>query len=161
MTVEAAADEAAAVGPRTQCPSYDDAVCEFLDFLRRFRGCSEQTIRSYGAVLRGFRASGQGVLGSIPPPREITRELIFRYGVGRHGIRPRTLQREYGCLSSCFSFLRDMGCVEVNPASRLPHLRGSQPSRPGAGVAQVPSHPMASDGEDELAQEGDGGVAGQ
>ena len=120
MTVEAAADGMAGVEVRSRCPSYDEAACEFLDFLLRFRGCSELTIRAYKPVLRRFRAFLEGHLGRVPSPREITREMVIRYGISRHGVMPRTLSREYGCLSSCFSFLRDMGYVEVNPARRLP-----------------------------------------
>jgi integrase/recombinase XerC len=123
MTVEAAADGMAGVGAGSRCPAYDDAVCEFLDFLLRFRGCSELTIRTYKPVMRRLRAFLKGQLGRVPSPQEITREMLIRYGVSRHGIRPRTLHGEYGCLSSFFSFLRDMGHVEVNPASRLPRPR--------------------------------------
>jgi len=39
------------------------------------------------------------------------------------GASPRTPRREYGCLSSFFSFLQDMGHVEVKPARRLPRPR--------------------------------------
>ncbi|MCJ7822325.1 MAG: tyrosine-type recombinase/integrase, partial [Armatimonadetes bacterium] len=123
MTVEAAVDEAVAVGAGSRCPSYDDAVCEFLDFLLRFRGCSELTIRTYKPVMRRLRAFLEGQLGRVPSPQEITREMLIRYGVSRHGVRPRTLHGEYGCLSSFFNFLRDMGHIEVNPASRLPRPR--------------------------------------
>jgi integrase/recombinase XerC len=120
MTVEAAAGGMAGAGAGSRCPAYDDAVPQFLDFLERLRGCSELTTRGYATVLRMFRAFAEHELGCIPPTREISRELIIRYGVSRHGIRPRTLQREYGCLSSLFGFLQDMGYVEVNPARRLP-----------------------------------------
>ena len=67
MTAEVATEEGTALGAGSRCPSYDDAVCEFLDFLLRFRGCSELTIRSYGAALRGSRAFAESEIGRVPP----------------------------------------------------------------------------------------------
>ena len=67
MTAKAAAEEVAPVGTGTRCPSCDDAVQQFLDFLDRLRGCSELTIRSYGAALRGSRAFPESEIGRVPP----------------------------------------------------------------------------------------------
>ena len=100
--------------------SYDEAVAEFLDYLREYRSFSGSTVRAYGTDLRTFRAFLEGRLGRVPTPGEITREQIIQFGVSLRGVAPLTLRRKYACFSSLFGFLQDMGHAQANPARRLP-----------------------------------------
>jgi len=67
MTVDATADGLPRAEVRGRRPASDDAVQQFLDFLDRLRGCSELTIRSYGAALRGSRAFAESEVGRVLP----------------------------------------------------------------------------------------------
>jgi len=42
------------------------------------------------------------------------------WGLKLRGMKPLTIRRKYGCLSSFFGFLQDMGHCHGNPARRLP-----------------------------------------
>jgi site-specific recombinase XerD len=62
----------------------------------------------------------------VPPPTEITREMIVQFGVSLRKPAPLTLRRKYACISSFFGFLQDMGYAHTNPARRLPLPRVSE-----------------------------------
>jgi len=107
--------------------SYDDAVAQFLDYLKEYRSFSPSTVRAYGTDLRRLREFLEKRLGRIPPPTDITREQIVQFGVSLRGAAPLTLRRKYACISSFFGFLQDMGHATSNPARRLPLPKVSQP----------------------------------
>jgi len=107
--------------------SYDDAVSEFLDYLKDYRSFSPSTVRAYGTDLRMLREFLERKLGRVPRPTEITRELIVQFGVSLRGAAPLTLRRKYACISSFFGFLQDMGYATSNPARRLPLPKVSEP----------------------------------
>ena len=107
--------------------SYDQAVMEFLDYLKEYRSFSKWTVRAYGTDLRMLREFLEKRLGRVPTPTEITREMIVQFGVSLRGAAPLTLRRKYACISSFFGFLQDMGYAQGNPARRLPLPRVSQP----------------------------------
>jgi site-specific recombinase XerD len=106
--------------------SYDDAVKEFLNYIRDYRSFSGLTVRAYGTDMRMLRAFLEKRLGRVPSPSEITREMIVQFGVSRKGAAPLTLRRKYACLASLFGFLQDMGYLQGNPAQRLPLPRVSE-----------------------------------
>ena len=106
--------------------SYDEAVAEFLDYLKEYRSFSPWTARAYGTDLRMLREFLERRLGRVPKPTEITRELIVQFGVSLRGAAPLTLRRKYACISSFFGFLQDMGYAQANPARRLPLPRVSE-----------------------------------
>jgi site-specific recombinase XerD len=56
----------------------------------------------------------------MPAPAEITRPQVVAWGLRMTGMKPLTIRRKYGCLSSFFSFLQDMGRCQGNPARNLP-----------------------------------------
>ncbi len=107
--------------------SYDEAVAEFLDYLKEYRSFSKWTVRAYGTDLRMLREFLERKLGRVPRPTGITRELVVQFGVSLRGAAPLTLRRKYACISSFFGFLQDMGYAHGNPARRLPLPRVSQP----------------------------------
>ena len=106
--------------------SYDEAVAQFLDYLKEYRSFSRWTVRAYGTDLRMLREFLERRLGRVPRPTEITRELIVQFGVSLRGAAPLTLRRKYACISSFFGFLQDMGYAHANPARRLPLPRVSE-----------------------------------
>jgi len=104
--------------------SYDDAVKEFLSYIRDYRSFSGLTVRAYGTDMRMLRAFLEKRLGRVPS--EITREMIVQFGVSLRKPAPLTLRRKYACISSFFGFLQDMGYAQANPARRLPLPRVSE-----------------------------------
>jgi len=110
----------------TEGPSYDDAVKEFLDYIRDYRSFSGLTVRAYGTDMRMLRAFLEKRLGRVPSPSGITREMIVQFGVSLRKPAPLTLRRKYACISSFFGFLQDMGYAQANPARRLPLPRVSE-----------------------------------
>jgi len=107
--------------------SYDDAVTQFLDYLKEYRSFSPWTARAYGTDLRMLREFLENRVGRVPRPTELTRELIVQFGVSLRGAAPLTLRRKYACISSFFGFLQDMGYATANPARRLPLPKVTQP----------------------------------
>ena len=107
--------------------SYDDAVREFIAYLKDYRSFSPLTVRAYGVDLRMLREFLERRLGRVPSPNEIAREMIVQFGVSLKGAAPLTLRRKYACISSFFGFLQDMGYATSNPARRLPLPKVSQP----------------------------------
>jgi len=110
----------------TNEPSYDEAVKEFLNYIRDYRSFSGLTVRAYGTDMRMLRAFLEQRLGRVPSPIEITREMIVQFGVSLRKPAPLTLRRKYACISSFFGFLQDMGYAQANPARRLPLPRVSE-----------------------------------
>ena len=110
----------------TNEPSYDEAVKEFLNYIRDYRSFSGLTVRAYGTDMRMLRAFLEQRLGRVPSPTEITREMIVQFGVSLRKPAPLTLRRKYACISSFFGFLQDMGYAQANPARRLPLPRVSE-----------------------------------
>ena len=110
----------------TRGPSYDDAVKEFLNYIRDYRSFSGLTVRAYGTDMRMLRAFLEKRLGRVPSPSGITREMIVQFGVSLRKPAPLTLRRKYACISSFFGFLQDMGYAQANPARRLPLPRVSE-----------------------------------
>ena len=110
----------------TNEPSYDEAVKEFLNYIRDYRSFSGLTVRAYGTDMRMLRAFLEQRLGRVPSPTEITREMIVQFGVSLRKPAPLTLRRKYACISSFFGFLQDMGYAQTNPARRLPLPRVSE-----------------------------------
>lgn len=106
--------------------TYDDAVKEFLTYIRDYRSFSGLTVRAYGTDMRMLRAFLEQRLGRVPSPTEITREMIVQFGVSLRKPAPLTLRRKYACISSFFGFLQDMGYAQSNPARRLPLPRVSE-----------------------------------
>ncbi len=106
--------------------SYDEAVKEFLNYIRDYRSFSGLTVRAYGTDMRMLRAFLEQRLGRVPSPTEITREMIVQFGVSLRKPAPLTLRRKYACISSFFGFLQDMGYAQSNPARRLPLPRVSE-----------------------------------
>jgi len=100
--------------------AFDAAVSEFLSYLQGYRHYSPWTVGAYGIDLRAFRAFLLEHEGRVPAPTEITRPQVVAWGLALRGMKPLTIRRKYGCLSSFFSFLQDMGHCQGNPARRLP-----------------------------------------
>jgi site-specific recombinase XerD len=100
--------------------AFDAAVSEFLSYLQGYRQYSSWTVGAYRIDLRGFREFLLEQGGSVPAPSEITRPQVVAWGLSLKGMKPLTIRRKYGCLSSFFSFLQDMGQCHSNPAHRLP-----------------------------------------
>jgi len=119
--------EAAATQKMETMLSYDQAVAEFLDYLREYRSFSAATVKAYGTDMRMLREFLEKRLGRVPAPTEITRELIIQFGVSLRGAAPLTLRRKYACISSFFGFLQDLGYAQANPARRLPLPKVAQP----------------------------------
>ncbi len=117
----------AATDTRTEGISYEQAVEEFLEYIRHYRGYAASTAVAYSTDLRKFREFLEGRLGCVPSPVEIKREHIIQFGVSLKGAAPLTLRRKYACLASLFGFLQDMGYVQANPAHRLPLPKVKQP----------------------------------
>jgi len=107
-------------------PSFDEAVERFLDYVRSYRGYSRLTVQAYACDLRQFREFAEARVGHMPAPDEISREMVIQFGVHLKGAAALTVRRKYGCLSSFFGFLQDMGLARANPARRLPLPRISQ-----------------------------------
>jgi len=108
-------------GPEPEtATAFDAAVSEFLSYLQGYRHYSPWTVRAYGIDLREFREFLLAQEGRVPAPAEITRPHVVAWGLSLKGMKPLTIRRKYGCLSSFFSFLQDMGQCQGNPARRLP-----------------------------------------
>lgn len=98
----------------------DAAVSEFLSYLQGYRHYSPWTVGAYRTDLREFRKFLLEREGRVPAPPEITRPQVVAWGLALRGMKPLTIRRKYGCLSSFFSFLQDMGSCHGNPARNLP-----------------------------------------
>jgi integrase/recombinase XerD len=109
-------DEAQAETPN----AFDAAVSEFLAYLQGYRQYSPWTVGAYRIDLREFREFLLEQEGRVPAPAEITRPQVVAWGLRLTGMKPLTIRRKYGCLSSFFSFLQDMGSCHGNPARNLP-----------------------------------------
>jgi site-specific recombinase XerD len=124
MAVTQAAEEQEVEGqkePRVETPTaFDTAVSEFLSYLQSYRQYSPWTVGAYRIDLRGFREFLLAREGRVPAPPEITRPQVVAWGLALRGMKPLTIRRKYGCLSSFFSFLQDMGSCHGNPARNLP-----------------------------------------
>jgi len=121
-----------------EAPSaFDAAVDEFLAYLKGYRQYSSWTVGAYRIDLREFREFLLEQGGGVPQPAEITRPQVVAWGLSLKVARPKgppwrsdksdlasmkplTIRRKYGCLSSFFGFLQDMGRCHSNPARRLP-----------------------------------------
>jgi site-specific recombinase XerD len=100
--------------------AFDAAVSEFLSYLKGYRHYSPWTVGAYRIDLREFREFLLEQEGRVPSPSEITRPQVVAWGLKLRGMKPLTIRRKYGCLSSFFSFLQDMGSCHGNPARNLP-----------------------------------------
>ena len=100
--------------------AFDSAVNEFLAYLEGYRHYSPWTVGAYRIDLREFREFLLEQEGRVPAPAEITRPQVVAWGLFLKGMKPLTIRRKYGCLSSFFSFLQDMGQSQGNPARNLP-----------------------------------------
>jgi len=100
--------------------AFDSAVSEFLSYLQGYRQYSAWTVGAYRIDLREFREFLLEQGGRVPAPAEITRPQVVAWGLSLKGMKPLTIRRKYGCLSSFFSFGQDMGHCHGNPARRLP-----------------------------------------
>jgi site-specific recombinase XerD len=110
---------AAPVAPASPGLSLERAVPMFLDYLGSYRSCSPLSIRTYTTDLRCFQAF-LSARGPLPPPSQISRQIVVQFAVTLSGLSPVTVRRKLSCLSSFFGFLQDMGYVAGNPARRLP-----------------------------------------
>jgi integrase/recombinase XerD len=106
--------------------SYDQAVDQFLSYVSTYRRLSPATIHAYQLDLRAFRRFLEGRYDPLPSPARITREIIIQSGMSMTA-GPTAVRRQYAVLSSFFSFLKDMSCVEANPARQLPLPKLSRP----------------------------------
>jgi integrase/recombinase XerC len=106
---------------QAETPSaFDSAVNEFLAYLQGYRHYSPWTVGAYRIDLREFREFLLEEEGRVPAPSEITRPQVVAWGLQLRAMKPLTIRRKYGCLSSFFSFLQDMGRCQGNPARNLP-----------------------------------------
>jgi len=128
-------DEAQAETPT----AFDSAVSEFLAYLQGYRHYSPWTVGAYRIDLREFREFLLEQGGHVPAPAEITRPQVVAWGLKLRGMKPLTIRRKYGCLSSFFSFLQDMGSCHGNPARNLPLPKVSRNLPTVLSVEQVQS----------------------
>jgi len=99
--------------------TFDAAVSEYLTYLKGYRQYSPWTLGAYSIDLREFRKFLLEREGMVPAPAEITRPQVVAWGPKLH-MKPLTIRRKYGCLSSFFGFLQDTGRCRGNPARNLP-----------------------------------------
>jgi integrase/recombinase XerC len=105
------------------------ALSAFLEHLRRERGASRHTIRSYGDDLAIFEAYLRESLGdSADPSAADTRRLrAYAAWLGGRGYAPSTVARRLACLRSFYKFLRRRGEVAKDPAGTIRNPK--QPKR--------------------------------
>ena len=129
--------------------AFDFAVSEFLAYLQGYRHYSSWTVGAYRIDLREFREFLVTQEGRVPAPSEITRPQVVAWGLRLTGMKPLTIRRKYGCLSSFFSFLQDMGYCQSNPARRpplpkvslnLPTVLSAEQVQALLSAAQIPEH---------------------
>jgi len=87
--------------------AFDAAVSKFLSYLQGYRHYSPWTVGAYRIDLREFQEFLLEQGGRVPAPAEITRPQVVAWGLKLTGMKPLTIRRKYGCLSSFFSFLQD------------------------------------------------------
>jgi site-specific recombinase XerD len=102
------------------------AVDGFLRHLVQVRGMAPNTVRAYGADLRGFLAWLGDRTGLVPD-----RTTLRRYVASLHqgGNKATSVQRKLASLRGLFRFLREGGVLQQDPARlvRGPKLRSRLP----------------------------------
>lgn len=98
-------------------PEYRRALVQFLDYLKKERGYSVHTVRSYEADLNQFFDFCAEVLNG-KPLAQIERSDIrdFVGAVMRYGYTSKSTARKLSVLRSFFRFLTVTGVLERNPA---------------------------------------------
>jgi integrase/recombinase XerC len=94
-----------------------DAVMEFLQYLRSERGCSPDTLRTYGPALNRFRAWLQSEGLDDPDVKSIDVRLCRRYmyQMDSEGLRPRTRRGYFIPLRGLYDMLMEHGALDANP----------------------------------------------
>lgn len=108
-----------------------DAVMEFLQYLRSERGCSRDTLRTYGPTLNRFRAWLQSEGLDDPDVKSIDVRLCRRYmyQMDSEGLRPRTRRGYFIPLRGLYDMLVEHGAVEVNPFKEVKLPKRDAPSQ--------------------------------
>ena len=110
----------------TEPIGFDQAVDQFLSYASAYRRLSPTTVRAYRSDLKAVRRFLESRYDPLPPPASITREMIIQLGISM-ATGPMAVRRRYAVLSSFFNFLRDLGHVDANPATRLPLPKLNRP----------------------------------
>ena len=98
----------------------EEAVTEYLDWLRIERGSSAKTVEAYGRDLGAFaaflgEAGGRGIT-------EATREDVSAFQASRvdAGYAPASVKRSLSVLKGFYRFACKEGLVKVNPCATMP-----------------------------------------
>ncbi len=98
-------------------PEYRRALVQFLDYLKKERGYSIHTVRSYEADLNQFFDFCAEVLNGKPLERLERNDIRdFVGAVMRYGYTGKSTARKLSVLRSFFRFLTITGVLERNPA---------------------------------------------
>src|SRR5437870_2117888 len=108
-----------------------DAVMEFLQYLRSERGCSPDTLRTYGPALHRFRTWLQSEGLDDPEVRSIDVRLCRRYmfQMDSEGLRPRTRRIYFIPLRGLYDMLVEYGAAEHNPFKEVKLPRKDAPNQ--------------------------------
>jgi len=106
----------------------DNAIEQFIRFLRDERNAADLTLKSYAEDLTGLTVYFQATQESLPQPREITTLDLRGYVAALHeaGYARSSVARRLASLRSFFRFAMRQGLVERNPAKPL---RNPRPER--------------------------------
>jgi integrase/recombinase XerC len=105
------------------------ALSGFLEHLRRERGASPHTIRSYGADLAVFATYLREAVGEEADPTAVDTRRLRSYAawLGGRGYAASTVARRLACLRSFYKYLRRRGEVAKDPAGSIRNPK--QPKR--------------------------------
>jgi integrase/recombinase XerC len=109
-----------------QAPPPEWLVDRFLEHLEWERNLSPPTIRAYRREVRAFCDFAESSIG-VSTPEAVTPRTVRSYLAHLHsrGLAARSIARALASLRTYFAFLITEGQMPSNPATAVPHPRGT------------------------------------
>lgn len=106
-----------------------EMIEEFLNFLQREKGATENTIGSYRTDLRQFSQ-----FCSNCPVLAVDQKLIKDYflELRQKGYADPSIGRKLACLRAFFNFLEEKGLIQKNPAKKISYYKRAPRTFPKA-----------------------------
>ena len=99
-------------------------IQDFISYIDKERGFSDETISAYSRDLIRFRAYMEEVYDS-QDPRDISSEIIRSWMVSlrEEGLNPRSINRMFSSLRSYLRYMLKIGQIETNPSLSIQQFK--------------------------------------
>jgi len=97
----------------------EKAICDFAEYLKKYRNSADNTILSYKRDLNGFKEflEGLGISGFEKVNK--TNIIAYIYSLQKKNRSSATISRSIASIKALFTYLYNEGKVNVNPAYKL------------------------------------------